>query len=69
MRTMRHVVATAALIAALAVPAALAAQVPPHYPGTVCLTPTFWCWLQPPAPLGSRCYCMTPSGAFPGVAG
>jgi hypothetical protein len=69
MRTMRKVVAAAALIAALAIPAGLSAQVPPHYPGSVCLTPTFWCFLQPPLPPGSRCFCATPSGAFPGVAG
>jgi hypothetical protein len=69
MRTTRRTLAAAALVTALAAPATLAAQVPPHNPGAVCLTPTFWCWLQPPAPVGSRCTCTTASGAFAGVAG
>jgi hypothetical protein len=69
MRTLRRTLAAAALIAALAAPATLSAQVPPHYPGTVCLTPSFWCGLQSPLPVGSRCFCFTPSGAIAGVVG
>ena len=25
-------------------------QVPPHVPGTICFTPSFWCWAQWPGP-------------------
>ena len=49
----------------LAVPAA--AQVPPHAPGTVCITAKFWCWAQPPGVRGTRCFCPTPSGPVEGV--
>jgi hypothetical protein len=33
------------------------AQVPPHAPGTVCLAPNAWCWIDPPLPLGASCTC------------
>ena len=45
------------------------AQVPPHYPGAVCFTPNFWCWLSPPQPPNSACYCSSPYGNVQGVAG
>lgn len=45
------------------------AQVPPHYPGTICFTPQFWCWLPAPVYPGSRCFCQTPYGPIWGVAG
>jgi hypothetical protein len=45
------------------------AQVPPHQPGTVCLTPTFWCWARPPGRPGAVCYCPTPNGPVRGVFG
>src|SRR5690349_21034149 len=45
------------------------AQVPPHYPGTVCFTPEFWCWAQPPGPPGSPCICPSPMGYVGGVRG
>lgn len=46
----------------LAAPVALAAtqatpQVPPHAPGSICFTPYFWCWVNPPGPPGFPCYC------------
>ncbi len=34
-----------------------AAQVPPHMPGTICLTPQFWCWAEKPGTPGTRCTC------------
>jgi hypothetical protein len=45
------------------------AQVPRHAPGTVCLTPQFWCWAQPPGTSGARCFCQTPLGRVGGVLG
>jgi hypothetical protein len=60
-------VAAAAALAALALSAS--AQVPPHAPGTICFTPQFWCWAQPPGPPGTACGCPTPSGWVPGIRG
>ncbi len=34
--------------------------------GLRCVTPRFWCGLQQPAPVGTACYCNTPSGPVPG---
>ena len=45
------------------------AQAPPHAPGTVCLTPQFWCWAQPPGKPGTRCFCLTPLGRVGGIHG
>jgi hypothetical protein len=32
-----------------------------------CFTPTFWCYLPQAYPVGTRCWCATPSGAVQGV--
>src|SRR5262249_30549816 len=45
------------------------AQVPPHYAGTICCAPQFWCWAQPPGPPGSPCVCPGPQGFAGGVRG
>jgi len=45
------------------------AQVPPHPAGTVCFTPAFWCWAQPPGPPGNPCGCPGPNGWVGGVLG
>lgn len=45
------------------------AQVPPHAPGTICFTPTFWCWAYPPGPPGYPCSCYSPGGWVGGVLG
>ena len=45
------------------------AQVPPHYPGTICFTPYFWCWSQPPGPPNTACACPSPQGWVPGTRG
>jgi len=45
------------------------AQVPPHAPGTICFTPRFWCWANPPGVPGSACWCPTPYGLVPGQRG
>ena len=34
--------------------------------GLRCVTPRFWCGLQQPAPVGTACYCNTPSGPIAG---
>lgn len=46
--------------------AGLKAQVPPHNPGTICVTPQFWCWAQPPGPPGGTCFCATGGGPVQG---
>ncbi len=43
-------------------PSAALAQVPPHTPGSICFTPNFWCWIDPPGPPGHSCYCYDSSG-------
>ena len=60
----------AALVAAAlaALPAAwVGAQMPPHTPGSICVTPKFWCWAQPPGTPGATCLCFTPQGPVRGV--
>ena len=37
-------------------------QVPQHYPGTICFTPSFWCWSSPGQP-GSPLYVSKPPRA------
>ena len=44
-------------------------QIPPHTPGTICFTPKFWCWAQPPGRPGGNCACRTSSGWVPGRLG
>ena len=43
------------------------AQMPPHPPGSICRTPQFWCWINPPGPVGQVCTCPTPYGPVRGV--
>lgn len=33
------------------------AQVPPHVPGTICMTPYFWCWAEEQGRVGDVCSC------------
>lgn len=42
------------------------AQLPPHRPGTLCVTQYFWCQANPPGPPGSRCLCPSNYGWVPG---
>jgi hypothetical protein len=53
-------------LAALGAPAAAQGQLPPHQPGTICLTNYGWCWLPRPFPSGGQCYCATPQGPIYG---
>jgi hypothetical protein len=50
-------------------PMDVVAQVPPHYPGTICFTPTFWCWAPQAGPPGIACACPTPYGWIGGRLG
>lgn len=45
------------------------AQVPPHKPGTICFTPSFWCWAQPPGQPGQSCLCPSQYGPVRGQLG
>ena len=45
------------------------AQVPPHAPGSICFTPQFWCWANPPGPPGGLCGCPSPYGFVQGRLG
>ena len=45
------------------------AQAPAHRPGTICLTPQFWCWAQPPGRPGTPCFCQTPFSRVRGTLG
>jgi hypothetical protein len=45
-----------------ATPIPSVAQVPPHYPGTICMTPSFWCWAPVAGPPGGQCACPSAYG-------
>lgn len=49
-------------ILTLSLAGAAAAQIPPHRPGEICMTPSGWCWASPPGPPGSPCACGSTSG-------
>jgi len=69
MKTLRALVALL-LAARMLLDAPLAiAQVPPHQPGTICFTPSFWCWANPPGLPGGPCSCPSPYGPVNGVLG
>jgi hypothetical protein len=61
--------AAAAVVLVGLLASASQASVPPHRPGTVCYTPTFWCWAKPPGPPGSQCTCPTARGLVRGSRG
>lgn len=50
------------IVAALILGRTALGQVPPHFPGTICLTDRFWCYAQPPGGVGTPCACPTPAG-------
>ena len=58
-----------ALVLVTAGAAAVAQAPPPHYPGTVCYTPAFWCWSPRPCRVGDKCACPSPKGWIGGVLG
>jgi hypothetical protein len=62
-------IATAVLLTLSMVAAGGAQDVPPHDPGTICFAPTFWCWAETPAPVGTRCFCPSPYGPVEGITG
>lgn len=69
MRSLGRVAWFLAGVSLALLPLRAAAQVPPHVPGTICFTPGFWCWAQPPGPPGYPCGCPTPSGIVGGWLG
>jgi len=44
---------------------------PPHQPGTICLTPKFWCWIGNPlvGVVDASCTCPSPYGPVAGFTG
>jgi len=68
-RTSVRLLAALAVVVTALLQTTAQAQVPPHPPGSICFTPTFWCWLPYPVPPGSQCACMTQQGPVPGRAG
>jgi len=69
MSTIRRLLIIAICLLSLALYGSVAAQVPPHQPGTMCFTPQFWCWLQYPGVPGQVCYCPTSYGPVQGKVG
>jgi hypothetical protein len=67
MKRTRTLAALVAAAGGLAYAPLAPAQIPPHAPGTVCVTPSFWCWVPAPGPVGAPCVCPTPSGGVPGT--
>jgi hypothetical protein len=46
-----------------------AGGVPKHVPGTICFTPSFWCWAEFPAAAGGTCHCWTQAQMVNGILG
>ena len=69
MNSLRRAVTCAVLLAMDLVQSGAQAQVPPHQPGTICFTPSFWCWMQRPGIPGQTCLCATQWGQVRGVIG
>ena len=40
-----------------------------HIPGSICYVGQFWCWANPPGPVGAPCACPTPYGIAYGRLG
>lgn len=57
------------ILSSLAGTVVVLAQVPAHQPGTICFTPNFWCWAQPPGVPEAPCSCPTTGGYVQGVLG
>ncbi len=67
---MRPVILTAAVTSLIVLASALLAQngLPPHKPGTICITQSGWCWVAQSA-VGSPCGCATSQGYIEGTRG
>jgi hypothetical protein len=68
-RKRRRALSWIVMIGALAMQTRGDAQVPPHQPGTICFTPSFWCWMQYPGIPGRPCFCPSPWGPVAGYIG
>jgi hypothetical protein len=66
---LRALIFSLVLVASLLAGDNVIAQIPPHPPGTICFTPNFWCWAQPPGPPNSPCVCVTQQGLAQGFRG
>jgi hypothetical protein len=69
MRISKLHTASLAIAILLQAPLLALAQVPAHQPGTICFTPQFWCWANPPGPPGGNCACPSPYGWIGGRLG
>lgn len=69
MHRVRLVVAVIVMLSQAGATSLAFAQVPPHRPGSICFTPQFWCWANPPGPPGAACTCRTPFGPVQGTLG
>ncbi|QJR09550.1 hypothetical protein DSM104443_00599 [Usitatibacter rugosus] len=67
MTCLRIVVFTVLLVGPVPAIQVAQAQVPAHTPGTICFTPRFWCWANPPGPPGRVCYCPSQYGWVQGT--
>ncbi|MEY4752245.1 MAG: hypothetical protein RIQ60_4459 [Pseudomonadota bacterium] len=65
----RGFVAVLLALPLFAAPLLAVAQMPPHAPGTVCVTPSFWCWASQPGEPGGACTCPSPYGPVKGQLG
>jgi len=65
---LRHLRSIAVFVACVLLTPARA-QIPPHQPGTICFTPTFWCWALQIGPPGAPCQCPSPYGPIWGRLG
>jgi hypothetical protein len=43
------------------------AAIPPHAPGSICATPSFWCWSVVYGEVGTPCACPTAQGLVGGT--
>jgi hypothetical protein len=68
MRVIRFVLlGTVVLYVSFYVGQAFADVLPPHEPGSICMThQRFWCWASPPGRAGQPCICSTPYGRVEG---
>lgn len=49
-KTSERLCAVLLFVGLLCTSKATLAQVPPHALGSICFTPQFWCWANPPGP-------------------
>ena len=65
-RPLAALLGAVSIVGLLLAAAAALAQVPRHPPGSICITPSRWCWHYPPGRPGADCFCSTPYGNVKG---